>query len=115
MFKENRISTFYCDQTSSASIQKFIKDAAISNQSVDIIIDDGLHSFLAGKTLFENIISYLSPEGMYIIEDESLSDIKLYKNYFLKIDRLFEAKFVYLKSPLIKDEEGNNLFCVTKK
>ena len=66
----------------------------------------GLHSFLAGKTLFENIIPCLSPEGMYIIEDVSLSDIKLYKNYFLKIDRLFEAKFVYLKSPLIKDEEA---------
>ena len=43
LFSEERIKTFHCDQTSAKSIRNFLKNADISVDSVDIIIDDGLH------------------------------------------------------------------------
>jgi hypothetical protein len=114
LFKEERISTFQCDQTSDKSIQKFIRGARLSKESVDIIIDDGLHQFHAGKCFFENMISRLRADGIYIIEDVHYLDIVRYKEYFAGLEDLYEARFVFLKSPN-KFSDDNNIVCITKK
>lgn len=80
LFEENRISTFMLDQTDRFSIRNFWKK--IGYTQFDIIIDDGLHEFCAGITLFEESIKYLSPCGYYIIEDIIPDDIIKYTNYF---------------------------------
>ena len=46
------------------------------------MIDDGLHTFDSSITLFENSIVNLSRQGIYIIEDVAINDLKRYKNYF---------------------------------
>lgn len=115
LFKEDRITTFYCDQTSSDSIQKFSSDAELLEDSVDIIIDDGLHKFFAGKCFFENMISLLRSDGIYIIEDVTHKDIIQYKEYFAELGETYEARFVYLKSPHRAMGDDNNLICITKK
>ena len=51
---EERINTFYVDQTKKESIQEMWKN--ISKSDFDIIIDDGLHTFEANTCLFENSI-----------------------------------------------------------
>ena len=81
LFFENRIQTYQCDQTNNSSISKFISNANLKKNTVDIIIDDGLHEFQAGKTFFENTIEYLTQNGFYIIEDVSLKDMILYTVY----------------------------------
>ena len=48
LFNEDRIKTFYCDQTNSIEIQKMWKNI---NNNFDIIIDDASH-------ISENIIMY---------------------------------------------------------
>ena len=69
LFSEDRISTYYCDQTDARSIEDFRKAAHLSASSVDIIVDDGLHTFDAGKCFFENAIDLLKRDGTYVIED----------------------------------------------
>lgn len=115
LFSEERIKTFHCDQTSSNSIKDFLKNSELSENSVDVIIDDGLHKFFAGKCFFENMITTLRQDGIYIIEDVSHIDVIKYKEYFLKHDDDFDVKFVYFKSPLRKFGDDNNLICVTRK
>lgn len=66
LFTEDRIKTFWVDQTSSESIKLLFENF---NHTFDIIIDDGLHSIEANaKTLLESL-PYLSPGGWFIIED----------------------------------------------
>lgn len=82
LFEEKNIKTFYCDQTNKNSIRKFCIDSNLKLESVDIIIDDGLHEFYAGISFFENMFEYLSFDGFYIIEDVIPEDVKRYKDYF---------------------------------
>lgn len=115
LFIEERINTFYCDQTSSESVNNFVKEAEIIEGSVDIIIDDGLHEYHAGISFFENMIGYLRSDGIYIIEDVTHYDILKYKNYFCENSSSFDAKFIYLKSPLRNWGDDNNLICITRR
>ena len=115
LFSEERIKTFHCDQTSTNSINNFIKKAEIIKDSVDIIIDDGLHEYYAGVCFFENMVGCLRSDGIYIIEDVSHSDIVKYKKYFCENSASFDARFVYLKSPLRNRGDDNNLICITRK
>jgi len=95
LFEENRIKTFYIDQTSPNTIETFWNLVNLSH--FDIIIDDGLHTFEAGKVLFENSIDYLDSHGYYIIEDVVLEDSLKFKEYFKDKDYLVD--YIHLYSP----------------
>ena len=113
LFSETRIKTYECDQTSQNSISNFTIEAALEESSVDIIIDDGLHKFVAGKSFFEGMIKYLSKNGIYIIEDVSAADLSGYKDYFLSSCRSYSANFLSLSSPS-QSGGGNRLIVITK-
>ena len=49
LFEDNRIKTFYCDQTHRAAIRELWSQPGLES-GADIIIDDGLHTF-EGDTL----------------------------------------------------------------
>jgi len=114
LFSENRIQTFQCDQTNKLSINQFIVNANLKKNSSDIIIDDGLHEFEAGKVFFENTIDYLSNNGFYIIEDVSLKDMILYKDYFSNLKRLYTIHFFNLKTPKRSRDDDNRLVVISK-
>lgn len=116
LFSEERIKTFYCDQTSKDSVNTFLNNAQIVKGSVDIIIDDGLHEYYAGICFFENMIGSLHSDGMFIIEDVKHTDIIKYKTYFYENSAKFETRFIYFKSPFRKrDGDDNNIICITRK
>jgi len=98
LFKEDKIETFYCDQTDKVSIKNFCKNYGLQNNCVDIIIDDGLHQFSAGKTFFENMVPYLSKDGIYIIEDVGAKDMIKYKKFFSEEEK-FSVHFFHLNRP----------------
>ena len=77
---EDRIKTFYVDQTNAISISELHKN--IGNINFDIIIDDGLHEYNANICLFENSFKYLAKQGIYIIEDVFFKDKKKFFEYF---------------------------------
>ena len=114
LFDEDRIKTFQCDQTSKQSIRKFRALSKIEKNSVDIIIDDGLHEYKAGIIFFEHMIDSLKENGIYIIEDVTHEDMKKYKNFFLNLSNHYEAKFIYLKGSKNMIGRDNNLICITR-
>ena len=80
LFSEERIQTFFLDQTNPDIIKQFWKE--LNSEKFDVIIDDGLHEFEAGRTLFENSYQELRDGGIYIIEDILMSDKQRYREYF---------------------------------
>jgi hypothetical protein len=107
LFEEERIKTFYVDQTSPASVGEMWNAIAISE--FDLMIDDGLHRFEAGICLFENSISRLAGNGHYIIEDVTAYDMLRYKSYFS--GKRFKVEFVSLNRPSI-NLDGNKLVVI---
>jgi len=113
LFSEERIQTYGCDQTDQSSIAKFIEEANISAQSVDIIIDDGLHEFHAGKSFFEGTIKYLSENGLYVIEDVNPVCLKKYKDYFSELSEIYTTHYFNLTRPNL-NVGGNRIIVVSK-
>ena len=74
LFEEDRIKTFYVDQLNEFSIKEMWSN--INKSNFDIILDDGLHTFEAGITLFLNSFDKLRKNGIYIIEDVDFMYIK---------------------------------------
>lgn len=108
LFNEERIKTFFIDQTLKQSILDMWSNIP---EMIDIIIDDGLHEFYAGVTLYENSIHKLKKDGIYIIEDVHVPDILQYESYFFA--RGIDFLTVYLSGP--DTAEDNNLIIVSNK
>ncbi len=106
---EERIKTFFVDMLSKDTIFLMWKKI---NQKMDIIIDDGFHSFEANTTFFENSIDHLNDNGIYIIEDvhRNPSTIKKYVNYFNKKKILWQ--FVDIKN--LNNVRDNCLILIKK-
>jgi hypothetical protein len=68
LFEEDRIKTFYCDQLDRSSIDELWSQPELRN-GVDIIIEDGLHTFEANVSFLEASLSHVRPGGFYIAED----------------------------------------------
>ena len=68
LFKEDRIKTFYCDQLDQSSIRDLWSQPDLQG-GVDIIIEDGLHTFEANVSFLEGSVDLLRPGGIYVIED----------------------------------------------
>lgn len=115
LFIEDRILTYQCDQTDPKSIKSFIHNAKLHEQSIDIIIDDGLHKFEAGRCFFENMIELLSKSGIYIIEDISVKDMYSYKDYFQCKSDTYAVQFVHLYTPQRRSGGDNRCIVIHKK
>lgn len=95
LFNAERIKTYHLDQTKEESIRRFFKQTGCSK--FDVMIDDVLHTFEAGKSLFLSARHFLSETGVYIIEDISQNDYLKYLD-FVKSYNL-NAKFINLYRP----------------
>jgi trans-aconitate methyltransferase len=80
LFQDDRIRTYGVDQTERSTIQEFWEVSGLD--SVDVFIDDGLHEFHAGVSLFEESIRHIAPGGFYIVEDVTWRDLARYRDYF---------------------------------
>ena len=95
LFQEIRISTYEVDQTNSHSIQ--IMWESIKEVDFDIIIDDGLHTFDAGVSLFNGSFGKLRGGGLYIIEDVRPEDKVKFIKFFAELP--YRSVFVDLLRP----------------
>jgi SAM-dependent methyltransferase len=68
LFQEDRIMTFYCDQLDRLSVRELWSRPEVQD-GVDIIIEDGLHTFEANISFLEASLNYLRPGGIYVAED----------------------------------------------
>lgn len=95
LFNDERIRTFYIDQLDPKAIEAFWSE--VGESDFDLMIDDGLHTFEAGSTLFLHSIDRLSASGIYVIEDVSLADLLRFKSFFQ--GRNFVVDYVVLHRP----------------
>jgi len=109
LFQEAKIKTFQMDQTSELSIKNFLRE--VNFLKFDVIIDDGLHSFQANKTLFDNLNFYLRPGGIYVIEDIAFQEIFRYKELFQSPE--FDYEIITLERE--DTDLGDNNLIVFKK
>ena len=100
LFTEERIKTFFIDQLDPTSIKSFWEK--VDSKDFDFIVDDGLHTFEAGITLFKNSIFKLSKTGIYVIEDVNIWDLPHYLDFFVKTEYIVD--YVALKQQNLNHE-----------
>jgi hypothetical protein len=94
LFEEDRIKTYYLDQTSEISVKLFHKEI---NTKFDIIIDDGYNIFSANYNMLIYSIENLKENGIYIIEDVDNRSINNYTSeLLLNIKNRFNLRLVQL-------------------
>lgn len=111
LFQEDRIKTFFCDQTDSYSIKEMWSKIP---ENFDLIIDDGLHQLNANLNFFENSIHKLNYGGYYIIEDVISEELPMWKQNIEKFKNIYKN----LEFEIVSVEwthNDNNLIVIKKK
>jgi len=113
LFNEDRIKTYYLDQTSEISVKLFHKEI---NTKYDIIIDDGLHTFTGRYNLLIHSLNELKEGGIYIIEDIEKHNLSEYNNnLLLNLKERFNLRYVkLLELPYDKNKYDNYLLILIK-
>jgi hypothetical protein len=115
LFEADRISTFYCDQTNPTSIIKLWDQPQLQN-NLDIIIDDGLHTFSANVCFLENSIHKLNPGGYYIIEDIVDTEYNLFAEKIIVWKRIYtNHSFDLRKLPSERNKVDNTLLIIYRQ
>jgi len=115
LFNNERIKTFYCDQTN-PHIIKYMWNEPNLQENFDIIVEDGLHTYNANVCFFENSIHKLNPNGFYIIEDITKNDEHLFNKKIKEWELQYtDCLFTLLKIPSSFNNCDNTLLVVFKK
>lgn len=111
LFQEpkNRISTFFVDQLKPHTITKLLADE-FEDMKFDIIIDDGLHDFVANKIFYENIIGALNDNGIYIVEDILNEQMQMFK----ELSDSIEFDSYLFNIPFDVNKKDNNVLVIQK-
>jgi hypothetical protein len=115
LFQEDRIKTFYCDQLDRSSIRELWSHPDLQG-GVDIIIEDGLHTFEANISFLEGSLDHLRPGGLYITEDIMRNCIDEWcdrlETFYSKQYPTYEFAFVVLPDG---GNQANNLLVVRRR
>jgi hypothetical protein len=86
-FTDDRIQTYFADQSNEQSLEALFHNVKqhSKKETIDFIIDDGSHIVSHMKTTFKTLWKYVSPGGIYIIEDIQLKDLNLFKSLYLEL------------------------------
>jgi predicted methyltransferase len=110
LFKEDRIKTYYCNQTKPIEIITLFDSL---NIQFDIIVEDGLHTFDANIIFLNNAIHYLKKGGYYIIEDVQPKDDSLWKSTIPKLKKTYNLDYIkFIKFPNRSD--GGRIIIILK-
>jgi hypothetical protein len=115
LFEEERIKTFYCDQLDPLAIEELWTHPELRD-GVDILIEDGLHTFEANVSFLQGSLDHVRPNGYYIVEDIKgrcteewlgLLEMTYAKRYPV-------CEFVFASLPNSYNKHDNNLLIVHK-
>jgi hypothetical protein len=110
LFEEERIKTGYIDQLDKKSVNNFFND--FGNFVPNIIIDDGLHTYKAGVSLFEATFDKLIDQGIYVIEDVNNDSFNKFQKYFNNFE--YFVDFIRLEIEY-GHKDDNNLIVIKKE
>ena len=115
LFSEDRIKTYFCDQTNPHIIKYMWKEEDLQ-QPFDIIVEDGLHTFDANVCFFENSVQKLSDNSVYVIEDILNKDIHRFEQKINEWKKIYpELSFNLMRVPSHVNPVDNNLLIIIKK
>jgi hypothetical protein len=86
LFQEERISTFWVDQTDQNSLRALADQLA--DKRFDLIIDDGLHLPHANLNTLRVLLPLLAKTGVFVVED-----INAYYNLWQLIEAVFSCEY----------------------
>jgi hypothetical protein len=109
LFSEERIRTGYLDQTSADSVDRFFSSAGVT--TFDVMLDDGLHTFEAARSLFDGASRYLAPCGLYIVEDLTPQFLGRFQQH-MQGRREFTVKYFVMETPEVWE---NNLIVMKRQ
>lgn len=113
LFEENRIKTFFCDQTKKQSIEDLWNENELKNKEFDLIVDDGLHELNANLIFLKNSLNKIKKNGVYIIEDIVVQNIDKYEKYIKKLSD--EMLFNFEIKNINHTNTYDNVICFIKK
>jgi hypothetical protein len=113
LFEEDRIKTFYCDQLNSVAIRDLWSQPELQG-GMDIIIDDGLHTFEGNTSFLDGSLERLRPGGVYAIEDITQETLKKWRHYLETIysKRFQNHEFALVMLPNASNDYDNNLLII---
>jgi hypothetical protein len=88
LFREDRIATFYCDQTDPDSVRE-LWNAPDLRAEFDILIEDGLHTFEANLTFLEGSLGKVKRGGYYVVEDVANGDLPRWRELLRRSDTAY--------------------------
>jgi len=108
LFQEENIKTFYTDQLNSQSIREMWEKIP---EEMDVILDDGLHTFDANWNFLLHSIHKLKKGGIYIIEDLLKDTVDKFNSKLNMIKSMFNPSFIeVINIPHETNLTDNNVF-----
>lgn len=116
LFEEERVMTFYCNQLDADAIKRLWAQPVLQG-GMDVIIEDGMHTFEGSVSFLNGSIEQLRPGGIYIIEDIAKETLgkwfdELETNY---AKRFPNHDFALVELPDSFNRHFNNLLIIRRK
>jgi hypothetical protein len=112
LFQEDRIKTFYCDQLDQLSIRDLWSQPDLKD-GVEILIEDGLHTFEANVSFLEGALEHLRPGGVYVIEDVGWEH---FDDWYTQLEMIYSKKYpTYAFALVILASHGYNNLVVIRR
>jgi hypothetical protein len=114
LFTEDRIETFYCDQLDPGAIHDLWAQPALQD-GMDILVEDGLHTYAASISFLESSLQRIRPGGYYVVEDITHSDLQLWRKQMPDyVKRFPNYDFVIAELPSAQNNYDNNLVIIQR-
>ena len=107
LFQEDRIKTFYCDQLDGSSVRELWSHQELRG-GMDIIIEDGLHTFEANVAFLQESLGHLRPGGVYIVEDIMWSDAD---KWYDRLETIYSKQYPTYEFAFVVLADGGNRTC----
>ncbi len=115
LFAEDRIQTFYCDQLDANAVRDLWTQPALAG-GMDIIIDDGHHTYEANMTFLEGSLRHLRPGGTFVVEDIQRETFEQWRNQLEEVlpHRFPNHQFALVELPHPLNNADNNLLIIQR-
>ena len=115
LFKSERIETYYCDQLDAEAIRNLWAQPALAG-GMDILIEDGLHTFEGNISFLNGSLKQLRPGGIYVVEDILSETVPQWHDYLAKNAASFgpEFEFAFAELPNKFNRFDNNLLFIRR-
>jgi len=116
LFEEDRIKTFYCDQLDSDAVANLWSQPVLKG-GMDIMIEDGLHTFEGNTSFLEGSLEHLRPGGVYVVEDIHRETVEKWRHRLetVYIKRFPNHEFALVLLPHSSNDQDNNVLIVRRR